>query len=161
MRAAARCALAVAAVLLLPGCSLFGDDDDGPGELVSTFTVKSGDCVVPPDEVAAELADLRVVPCETPHTQEAYAVIGYAGGTEASRAADAPYPGDVALKTFADGACAEAFEGYVGRPYADSSLFFTYLLPSPRSWQADDRNVVCLVTTTGEPLTSSVRGSRL
>ena len=81
MRRVVRCAAVAAAVLLLPGCSLLGDDDDGPGELVSTFTVKSGDCVVPPEDVAAELADLRVVPCDTPHTQEAYAVVAYAGGS--------------------------------------------------------------------------------
>lgn len=157
---AARLALVTAAVLMLTGCSFF-EDDDGPGESVSTFELKSGSCVVPPDEVEAELAELQVVPCEQPHTQETYAVLPYSGGTEQSRAARAPYPGDAALKTFADGACAEAYEGYVGTAYSDSSLFFTYLLPSPRSWQANDRKVVCLITTTGDRLTSSVKGSKL
>ena len=148
------------AVLLATGCSVFGDDD-GPGEDVSAFELEAGDCVVPPEEVAAELAELRVVPCETEHTQETYAVVEYTGGTEESRALNAPYPGDAALKTFADGACAQEYEGYVGVTYPDSAYFFTYLLPSPRSWQADDRSVVCLVTTTGETLTRSVKGSEL
>jgi hypothetical protein len=38
----------------------------------------------------------------------------------------------------------------------------TYLLPSARSWQqGEDRSVLCFVTTTGDPLTNSVKGSKL
>ena len=50
---------------------------------------------------------------------------------------------------------------YVGVDYLDSSLFYTYLLPSARSWDDDDRSVVCFVTSPGEPLQRSVKGSRL
>lgn len=160
-RVAGRTALLLALAVASSGCSLLDDDDELPGKPVSTFDLERGSCVVPPEEVEAELSELRVVSCEEPHTQETYAVLPYTGGTEQSRAARAPYPGDAALKTFADGACAEAYEDYVGTAYSDSSLFFTYLLPSPRSWQANDRKVVCLVTTTGEELTSSVKGSKL
>jgi hypothetical protein len=39
-------------------------------------------------------------------------------------------------------------------------LFYTYLLPSVRSWAANDRTVVCLVTTTGQQLTASMKGAR-
>ena len=157
LRALAPC---LAVVLSTTGCSVFGDDD-GPGEDRSAFELEPGDCVRPPTEVEAELAELRVVPCDVEHTQETYAVVEYTAGTEESRALNAPYPGDAALKTFADGACAQEYEGYVGVTYPDSAYFFTYLLPSPRSWQADDRSVVCLVTTTGETLTESVKGSEL
>ena len=45
--------------------------------------------------------------------------------------------------------------------YLDSKLFYTYLLPSARSWNdGDDRKVVCIVTTTGEELQTSVKGSQ-
>ena len=38
--------------------------------------------------------------------------------------------------------------------YLDSSLFFTYLLPSARGWEeSNDRSVICFVTTTGQELT--------
>lgn len=150
--------LAAALVVLASttGCSLFGSS--GPGHSVSTFKLKPGDCLVPPTQVKAELSNVRVVACTQPHTQEAYAVVHMSGSVAT---ADAPYPGPAALKQFADGQCAQRYAGYVGVAYPDSSLFFTYLLPSPRGWQADDRSVVCIVTTTGNQLTKSVKGSRL
>ena len=50
--------------------------------------------------------------------------------------------------------CAQNFQSYVGISYLDSSLFFTYLLPSARGWeQSKDRAVICFVTTTGADLT--------
>jgi hypothetical protein len=70
------------------------------------------------------------------------------------------YPGDTALRSFADGQCLQRFQGYTGTDYRHSSLFYTYLLPSVRSWAAKDRTVVCVITTTGQELTSSVKGSR-
>jgi hypothetical protein len=75
---------------------------------------------------------------------------------------DAVYPGPEALASFANGACAQAFQPYVGVSYLDSSLFFTYLLPSARSWESDDdRTVLCFTTTTGKPLVVSVKGSKM
>ena len=54
------------------------------------------------------------------------------------------------------------FQDYVGISYLDSSLFFTYLMPSARGWEQDtDRSVVCFVTTTGAELTASAKESRL
>lgn len=150
-------ALAVAGLLgAVAACSPFGGSSDMRS--VSTFKLKAGDCVVPPSTVKAELATVKVVPCTQPHTQEAYAVVKMSGDVAKS---DAAYPGDAVLKKFADGACAQHYQGYVGVAYPDSSLFFTYLLPSPRGWQADDRSVVCIVTTTGANLTRSVKSSRL
>ena len=53
------------------------------------------------------------------------------------------------------------FEQYVGISYLDSSLFFTYLVPSARGWeQNDDRSIVCFITTTGAELTSSAKASK-
>ena len=49
---------------------------------------------------------------------------------------------------------------YVGIDYLDSDLFFTYLVPSPRSWEQDDRQVLCMITTAGEPLRGSVKDSK-
>ena len=148
--------LVAAAVPALASCSLFASSK--PGHSVSTFRLKVGDCLVPPTQVKAELSNVRVVSCTQPHTQETYAIVHMSGDVAQ---ADAPYPGPAALKQFADGQCAQRYAGYVGVAYPDSSLFFTYLLPSPRGWQADDRSVVCIVTTTGSQLTKSVKGSRL
>ena len=149
-------ATALVAVLATSACSSVFDRDDDPS--VSAFDLKAGACVMPPKEVTVSIDEVDVVGCTKPHTQEVYAVVKYAASGSAT---GTDFPGGTALKKFADGKCAERYEDYVGIPYPDSSLFFTYLLPSARSWdQGGDRDVVCLVTTTGARLTESVRGSK-
>lgn len=157
-------AVAVVAVLsvLLGGCSWFGGGkSDAQSE--SVFTVRPGQCFLTPGKVQAQLSSLKRVPCSAKHTREAYAKVDYtagSGGSGGSGSASA-YPGSDALSTFAQGACAQRFAGYVGIDYLDSSLFFTYLMPSARSWeQQDDRAITCFVTSTGGTLTGSVRGSK-
>ncbi len=122
--------------------------------------MQPGQCFNAPKSVKAELSSLSKVACSTAHTQEAYAVVAYPNSGTGS-AAPGAYPGGDALDKFAKGACAQRFTKYVGVDYLDSSLFYTYLLPSARSWEQDnDRNVLCFVTTTGGKLTASVKGSR-
>jgi hypothetical protein len=156
-RSGLRAAALVAVVVLLSGCGWFGGSASSKAS-VSVFDVKPGQCFNPPSTVKSELSKLKSVPCGQPHTQESYASIPYTNkdGSEAST-----YPGDAALKLFADGACAQRYTGYVGKDYLDSSYFFTYLLPSARGWeQQKDRNVLCFVTTTGQQLTASVKNSK-
>ena len=130
----------------------------------SVFDVQPGQCFVAPTAVKAELSNLNQVPCTKAHTEEAYARVKYrapAAGPSAAAGGGDAYPGGDALDKFAKGACAQHFTAYVGVDYLDSKLFFTYLLPSARSWeQDDDRTVLCFVTTTGGTLTASVKGSR-
>ncbi|WP_337191487.1 septum formation family protein [Nocardioides flavescens] len=172
---------ALAAVLALvgaasTGCGLFGGDD-GDGQDVSVFSVDVGDCFEAPSDVEAQISDLRRVPCERPHDRELYAREAYvpagsapsgaSGDASGSPSADASapvdssgYPGDDALTAYAEATCAQAFAGYVGVDYLDSSLFFTYLVPSPRSWEDDDRSVLCFVGAAGTPLEGSVKGTK-
>jgi hypothetical protein len=154
-------AAALLAVTPLASCSGGGS---GGSSSESVFNVKTGQCFTTPLKVKAELSSLHRVSCASPHTQESYAVVPYQASA-AQLASGAPdsgaYPGADALTQFAKGACAQRFGGYVGRDYLDSSLFFTYLLPSARSWeQEDDRTILCFITTTGGTLTNSVRDSR-
>ncbi|HST50247.1 septum formation family protein [Jatrophihabitans sp.] len=156
-RQVSRAAALAGVALLLAGCGMFGGSKSGATS-VSVFDVKPGQCFDPPGTVKSELSKLKSVPCDQPHTQESYASVRYTSkdGSEVSA-----YPGDAALKVFADGACAQQYTGYVGRDYLDSSYFFTYLLPSARGWeQQKDRNVLCFVTTTGQQLTASVKNSK-
>ncbi|QOR70347.1 septum formation family protein [Ruania alkalisoli] len=142
---------------LATGCSVFDGTDT-----VSVFDLSTGDCVLAPEDVTVEISEVTVVPCEEPHHLEAYALAEFpqSTGQSTTSAAGSSFPGDAALKDFADGACAEEFADYVGIDYRDSELWFTYLVPSARSWQAeDDRSVLCFVTTTGEELTQSVAGT--
>lgn len=157
--------VALAAVVLsAAGC---GKAKDVPHN-ISVFAVRPGQCFEAPTSVKVQLSQLKMTPCSKPHTQEAYAVVKYessgAGPTVASTGVSlgSSYPGSDVLTTFAQGVCAQRYSSYVGVDYLDSKLFFTYLLPSARSWtQADDRNVICFVTTTGATLTTSVKGSKL
>ena len=153
---AVRWSLLLALATLLAGCSHAASTS---GE--SVFKLKVGSCVVPPTAIKAEISSVKVVPCTTPHTQEVFAELPYGAlGSSTTTSTSDNYPGVAALQTFANGACLQDFASYVGIDYRYSSLFYTYMLPSARSWSGSDRTVVCLVTTTGQPLTASVRGSR-
>lgn len=156
-RLRARRALALTGVVaLVGGCSVF-DRGDG-SQAVSVFEVEVGQCFRAPEGITVELTELPSVDCSEPHEQEAYALVDYTDPGSDTTPED--FPGEAALKTFADGACAERFADYVGVDYRDSELFFTYLVPSARSWQQnDDRTTLCFVTTTGTQLTRSVAGT--
>jgi hypothetical protein len=148
-----------ASAALLAGCGLFGSDS--PGKETSAFDVKVGDCLTPPEALKAEVSKLTILPCTVGHTQEAYAVVDYSTAADAKLEKAATYPGSDVLTTFANSTCAQRYADYVGVPYTDSSLFFTFLLPSARSWESgDDRTVICFVTTTGQQLTASVKNSK-
>jgi hypothetical protein len=156
---AARAALALVAATLLAGCSSL----DGDTSTTSVFDLEPGVCVLAPshEDVAVELSEVATVPCEEPHQLEVFALVDFPERSDTdTEQAGSTFPGDALLKDFADGACAEQFAAYVGVDYRDSELFFTYLVPSARSWQAeDDRTVLCLITTTGEDLSQSVAGT--
>jgi hypothetical protein len=147
-------AAAAAAIGVLSGCS----GTPAVGADISTFALKVGDCLNPPSKITAQLSTVRVVPCSSPHTEEAYATVDYTGTAAAKGTV---YPGDAVVQKFAQGACEQRYQGYVGDAYSDSRYFFTFLLPSARSWQDDDRTVICIFTTTGQQLHSSVKGSGL
>jgi hypothetical protein len=152
------CGLAMA----LSGCGWvsgwFGDDETPKPEAVSVFKVSVGQCFATPEKQQTELTDLEAVPCDGPHRQEAYALLSYQQPVGVQGDA---YPGDALLANYANAACAESFEPYVGVSYLNSSLYFTYLVPSARGWQeSHDRAVICFATTTGEELSASVKGTR-
>lgn len=148
MRSSALAATLLLGSATLSGCGWFGDDGEG----TSVFDAEPGMCFHALTEVEAQVDDLDEVACTEQHALEAFALVSYAED-------DDTFPGADDLSAFADGHCAREFRDYVGVDYLDSSLYFTYLLPSPRSWEENDREVLCLVTTAGEPLTESVKGS--
>lgn len=154
------CVLVLAA--LLAACS----DDDGvsrgsDGRVeeagdVSVFELLPGDCMTPPEQVSTSVGEVRVVPCDEPHTQEVYALVEFEPLEEGAD----DFPGDDGVEAFAQAACLEPFVDYVGIDYVDSALFITYLLPTVRSWTEEgDREIVCIAQTSGEAITESVEGS--
>jgi hypothetical protein len=102
--------------------------------------------------VEAQVSTVTRIPCTKAHTMEVYASVDDPANA---------YPGSDALERFANAECLQRFAGYVGVYYQHSQLYFTYLLPSVRSWASGDRRVVCVITTLGRPLYRSVKDSKL
>ena len=148
--------LAVAAVgaAVLGACS----DDEAPSRdadgvvteagTVSVFDLAPGDCLDPPEDLSGEIAEIRVVPCDEPHTQEVFAK---------AEADDQAYPGAEALATEASGACAGKMQQPDLGLSPDDGYFWSYLLPSFNGWNKDnDRTMVCVFVF---PQQGSVTGS--
>lgn len=151
----------LAAVLLfaVAACSDDGPGRDDEGRItsagdLSVFDLETGDCVVLDDDLEAANETLPVVPCDEPHQAEVYALVDVDDLDQ--------YPGERELSNRAELECVGEFSGYVGVDLADSELYFTYLIPSIRSWQDDgDRTVVCMALGVGAPLERSVEGSEI
>jgi hypothetical protein len=141
----------LATAVLLGGCSAFGNKLGAHS--ISVFTLRTGECLNPPMAIKAQLSTVSVISCHAAHTQEVFALVKDQGPMN--------YPGAQSLETIANGKCLQYFQPYVGVAYQHSSLFYTYLLPSVRSWESGDRTIACIITTTGRKLTTSVKGSKL
>ena len=148
-------ASAVAGVLVA-GCS--GDDDSRPATDLGDDG--AGVCLDVTDDDGPEIVDLPIADCDTPHTHEIYAVVESSAET---------YPGFDALEDEAQVACLTAFEPYVDISPFDSTLFYSWMVPTLASWEdADlgdgdergDREIICVLgDRDGEALTGSMRGS--
>jgi hypothetical protein len=132
----------------LAGC---GDDDD----LGNVFEVQPGTCFG--SVTADEVRDLPIVDCAQEHENEVYAVVPYEGPGADGDA----YPGEAALADYATSQCQAQVEGYVGIPYAKSSLEIAPLYPQEEGWtKVHDRSIVCaLFARDGRPLVGSVKNT--
>jgi len=144
-------ALLVAGGAAGSGCSLIEGTVGAHQE--SVFKLSVGQCLVPPKKVQADLTSIEVVPCTMAHTQQVYALVQDHGGSR--------YPTPTKLDDFANASCLDRFAAFDGIPYQQSKLYFTYLLPSVRSWADGDRTVVCVAETVGRPLHKSLEGAKL
>lgn len=95
------------------------------------------------------VAEVSLLDCATAHDVEVFHVQSMPDGL---------FPGDGQVQGYADEVCNAAFAGYVGQPYEASDLTISYLFPTLQTWEAGDREVVCLLGGS-EPLTGSMRGS--
>ncbi|MFT3852751.1 MAG: septum formation family protein [Ilumatobacteraceae bacterium] len=146
--------LVAVAAAALGACSGGGEPSrDASGAVtgagtVSVFDLREGDCLDPPTDLSGEIADIKLVPCDDPHTQEVF------GKVEAT---DDAYPGAEALATEASGACAGLMQQPPLGLSPDDGYFWSYLLPSFNGWNKDnDRTMVCVFVF---PQQGSVTGS--
>lgn len=117
----------------------------------SVLNLEVGQCIsAQTDE--DEVSSVPVVDCAEPHSGEIYAL---------PQVPDGEFPGDAALQQSAQDLCAgQDFTTYVGVPYEESEVYFSYLVPSADTWDDGDREIVCLLTNQeGTDTTGSLRGA--
>jgi hypothetical protein len=146
--------LLLAGLVLLSACNSAERDDTGQivkGGDLDVFTVKVGDCFQDPSTL--EIEDVSAIPCSQPHDNEVYHVFKLGGSR---------YPGDEAIEEAAFDGCLGPFAAYVGTDYDSSSLDYSWLTPTERSWnELDDREIVCILYDAEyNRLTGSMKGSR-
>ena len=138
--------LAVVCAVMSSALSACGGHSKGTaGKSVSVFNLRPQDCLNPPKaNPNLAVSSVTVLPCSQPHVDEVYCVLPYSP-TPPSSVIQCParpprfagsltedYPGEQALTNYANALCLNEFQPYVGSAYTGSSLYYTYLYPSPR-----------------------------
>jgi serine protease Do len=124
----------------------------GDGLVIEAHDLLPGMCFNDADVVYESAEDfinqVTTTSCDVPHDNEV--VLAY-------EFPDTPYLSDEAVWEHLDMVCAEAWPGYVGIPYAESSLYFFYFSPNSESWAAGNRMGICIAYDGDlEPLVGSV-----
>ncbi len=107
-------------------------DIEGGGNL-SAFDIEAGDCFGVSGD-SEQISDVDAVPCNEPHTYEAYHVAEHE---------TAAYPTEAELDGIFDQLCIAGFEPYVGAPYDTSDIWANFMTPSEQSFSEGDREYVC------------------
>src|SRR5690606_17678860 len=110
------------------------------------------------DEDGRRIEVTTRVACTEPHHGEVYHSTQYPApfGT--------PYPGDDAMRRYAQGTCYRAFEAFIGVRYEVSKFTIGVVTPNQSNFEderARYRGITCYVEQPGEVLTGSARGSSL
>lgn len=146
----------VAAMVLLVGACSGGDDGIDGEPVIEVGADGPGTCLDVPLDQGPEIDKLPVRDCGEQHTHEIYSV-PVLGDEEFP-----VYPGFDQLESFAQAACLRDFEDYVGISAFDSDLFYSWIVPTLNSWEAeDDREVICVAgNNNGAPLVGTIRNSQ-
>jgi hypothetical protein len=116
---------------------------------VTVFDLSEGDCWDEPAQTDV-VSEASVVPCETPHDLEVYAVY---------QVDFADFPGEDAMGDSVEGGCVERFAEFVGLDYPNSSLDVLSLFPTQESWDVGDREATCSIGDPAAQTTGSLRGA--
>lgn len=143
--------------MCLAALACSGGDDGDP--VIKLGDEQVGNCLDFPPDTGPQITSLPTVPCDVEHTHEIFAVVDYRPPDE--EGASDLYPGFEELERFSQAECLTLFEPYVGVGAFDSSLFYSWIVPTLTSWdKEDDRQVICVVgNQNGASLFGSVKGS--
>ncbi len=118
-----------------------------PRDRVHVSALAPGDCVNELHTEAEEVLDMPVVPCDTPHDGEVYAVFELPAG---------PFPGEEAVQEEVTVRCEDDLRSFAGA--GSEQLEFTFLYPATESFWTEDRQVTCIAFDPDGQRSSSARG---
>lgn len=122
--------------------------DSGDTSGTQVLLLQVGQCL---DDVSfGFITDDNLVDCDLPHTYEVFGDVTLPDGA---------FPGEDQIDTTAQQSCDAAFTSYVGTPYDQSTLDYSYVGPSTDTWAAGDRQIACLLTDPAGQTTGSLAGS--
>jgi hypothetical protein len=110
----------------------------------AVFGLRPGQCI----NSGSNSLSYTVVSCTSPHDAEVFARFSLPV---------AAWPGSSAVRQEAGDACASKLGGYLNPQLATIGLTQEYVYPNRDAWDADQRTVVCEVSSGNGKLTGSVR----
>lgn len=150
----------VIVVVVMAGCSGGATTDttsrDSAGQVtasgeVGVFKLRLGDCIplselegVGSTDEMEEVEHFDAIPCDQPHAGEVILV------EEDFFAAKDSLPSQEELGQQSQERCVAAVEEYTGEPYESSPHDVLWVVPTPESWDADDRGLTCIGVTLAE-----------
>jgi hypothetical protein len=121
--------------------------DPGP---TSVFALSVGDCVTDEAGATGEVESVTIVDCGQPHELEVFHRHDIEGES---------LPDATGIDTLVREQCLPTFEQFVGLDLDSSALDVHYFSPTSDSWDAGDRELLCLVTDPSGPVTGSLEGA--
>jgi Septum formation len=110
----------------------------------AVFSLRPGECI---NTSAGGLAFTRLA-CSTSHDAEVFATFTLTGSS---------WPGTTAVQQGAGNGCADRLSGYLNPQLTTAALAQAYVYPDEAAWKADERTVICEVSSSTGKLTGSVR----
>ena len=121
---------------------------EGP-ETQDVFALAVGDCVTD-SSLEGEVSEVSIIDCGQPHTSEVY---------HSFQMTDSSLPDQTGIETIVQDQCLPSFESFVGVDYPSSALDVSYLAPTQDSWDAGDRELLCLIYDPAGDVTGSLAGA--
>jgi Septum formation/Protein of unknown function (DUF2510) len=122
---------------------------DPNGETQDVFALGVGDCAAD-SSLEGEVQEVTIIDCNQPHATEVF---------HSYLIPDGSLPDEAGINTIVEEQCLPAFQSFVGLDYYDSELEVTFLSPTQESWDAGDRELLCLIVDPAGDVTGTLAGA--